>query len=205
MNNKWLICSCIATGVGILAGAGYLMFSEYSVLSGYQDWVLSSFWSNLLLWTFVVMFLMALVFNVLAFLELERQEDLLNPMAWLNEGKGARSQQQYKYSTDLLLEHLQRDMDSLERHDSHYLVRNRHQALLVYIQQDAEEPLTVSLVRSVFQQMLMQNCQRGLIVSCQRINSQVRLFANEAGIELFDHQKLKRYLSTEQSGQLALI
>jgi len=205
MSNKWLISSCIATGAGILAGAAYLLFSEYSVLSNYQGWVLSSFWSNFLLWSFVSTFLLALIFNVMAFLELERKEDLLNPMAWLSDGTSSQAKQQYKQNADLLLQQLQREMDSLEQHDSHYLVRNHHQALLLYIEQDTDMPLTVSTVRQVFQQMLLQNCQRGLIICCQRISSQVRLFANEAGIELFDHSKLKRYLNSEQAVKLAMI
>lgn len=205
MNNKWLISSCVATAAGIAAGATYLLFSEYSVLSGSQNWVLNSGWSSAMLWLFVLMFLLALFFNILAFLELERQEAVLNPMWWPQGNKLARQQQQFKENTQLLLQFFGREMESLEDCDSHFLVRRQQQALLLYIQPELDQALTVAQVRSVFQQMLSLNCQRGLIVCYQKINSQVRLFATEAGIELFDQQRLKKYMNAESFDQLALI
>ncbi len=90
------ISSCIATAAGVVAGATYLLFSEYSVLSGGQTWVLSSTWSSVMLWLFVTLFLLALLFNILAFLELERQEEVLNPMWWPQGTKLGRQQQQFK-------------------------------------------------------------------------------------------------------------
>ncbi|GAA0657632.1 MULTISPECIES: restriction endonuclease [Rheinheimera] len=205
MNNKWLISSCIATAAGIVAGATYLLFSEYSVLSGGQSWVLSATWSSVMLWLFVSMFLLALLFNILAFLELERQEEVLNPMWWPQGTKLGRQQQQFKENTQHLLQFFGREMESVEDCDSHFLVRRQQQALLLYIQPELDQALTVAQVRSVFQQMLSLNCQRGLIVCYQKINSQVRLFAAEAGIELFDQQRLKKYINAENFSQLALI
>jgi hypothetical protein len=205
MNNKWLISSCVATAAGIIAGATYLLFSEYSVLSGSQSWVLSSTWSSVMLWLFVTMFLLALLFNILAFLELESQEELLNPVWWPQGNKLQRQQQQFKENTQLLLQFYGREMEAVEGRESHFLVRRQQQALLLYIQPELDQALTVAQVRSVFQQMLSLNCQRGLIVSYQKINSQVRLFAAEAGIELFDQQRLKKYVSDQNFSQLALI
>ena len=205
MNNKWLISSCVATAAGIIAGATYLLFSEYSVLSGSQSWVLSSTWSSVMLWLFVSMFLLALLFNILAFLELERQEEVLNPMWWPQPGKLGRQQQLFKENIQHLLQFFGRDLESVGDDDAHFLVRRQQQALLLYIEPELDQALTVAQIRSFFQQMLALNCQRGLIVSYQKINSQVRLFASEAGIELLDQHRLKKYIQAENFSQLALI
>ncbi|RVT47941.1 hypothetical protein EMM73_04130 [Rheinheimera sediminis] len=205
MNNKWLISSCVATAAGIIAGAIYLLFSEYSVLSGSQSWVLSSTWSSAMLWLFVAMFLFALIFNILAFLELERQEEVLNPMWWPQGHKLGKQQQQFRENTQILLQFFGREMEEVEGHASHYLVRRQQHALLLFIQPELEQALTVAQARAVFQQMLSLNCQRGLMVCYQKVNSQVRLFAAEAGIELFDQQRLKKYMNAENFEQLALI
>lgn len=205
MSNKWLVCSCIATGGGLLSGAFYLLFSEYSVFSDEQLWGLNSLWSTVLLWAFSVLFLLALLFNILAFLELERQEELLNPLAWVNDGKDAPEQLHYEQSTALFLKQLKQEMVTFELQAPYYLMHDGKSASLLYIQTDAQDSLTISMVRSLFQQMLKKSCQRGVIVTNQRLSSQVKLFANEAGIELLDHAKLSTYLAKEEKGDLVLI
>ena len=73
MKNKWLVISSVSTALGIIAGAIYLLFAEHSLLLSNNNWVLSAFWSAFMLWTFVLMFVVALIFNVMAFFELDEQ------------------------------------------------------------------------------------------------------------------------------------
>ena len=95
MKNKWLVISSVSTALGIIAGAIYLLFAEHSLLLSNNNWVLSAFWSAFMLWTFVLMFVVALIFNVMAFFELDEQHRLFGfpmPLRTLLSSKDKQNQ-----------------------------------------------------------------------------------------------------------------
>ncbi len=202
MKNKWLLISSISTALGIIAGAVYLFFAEHSLLLSNDSWALSAFWSAFVLWVFVLMFIVALVFNVLAFLELDKQHGLFR----LTLVSGASlllpdKQQQFLHDART---YVQRQGRFTADKTGDYLRLQGVQEKLVYIEQQARQ-VDISLIRALFQQMLAAELTAGVVVSYCGFSNQAWIFAREANIELIDAKVLKKQLKHEKLQNLAAV
>ncbi|MDP2714924.1 restriction endonuclease [Rheinheimera sp.] len=204
MKNKWLLVSSVSTALGIVAGTVYLFFAEHSLLQSNNSWVLSAFWSAFMLWSFVLMFVVALLFNVLAFLELDEQHKLFGlalPLrAFLSS---ADKKQQFLQDAEHFLQRLGK-LSHSPRVSPEYRCLQAEQEKLVYLQQD-DQAVDINQIRALFQQMLAADFSSGIIVSYAGFSSQAWIFAREANIELLDARSLKKQQKLQRQQQFAMV
>lgn len=204
MNNKWLLISSVSTTLGIIAGAVYLLFAEHSLLLSDNNWVLSAFWSAFMLWTFVLMFVVALVFNVLAFFELDEQHQVFGLAAPLKAMlSGTDKQQQFLLDAERLLV-FRGKLGRSDKVGSDYQCLQGDNSTLVLVQQ-TKQPVDINQVRSLFQQMLAAEIAKGLVVSCNGLSNQALIFAREANIEVLDAKSLKKQQKRIREQQFAVV
>lgn len=204
MKNKWLLISSISTGLGIVAGAVYLFFAEHSLLLSDNRWVLSAFWSAFMLWTFVLMFTVALLFNVLAFFELDEQHKLIGlalPLRGLLSSED--KQHQFLQQAQRFLSQ-QGKLTNSDRVSPDYQCLYAEKDILVYTQLK-NQPVDISQIRGMFQQMLSADFSSGVVVSFAGFSSQAWIFAHEANIELIDAKSLKKQQKRRREQQFALV
>lgn len=204
MKHKWLLVSSVSTALGILAGVVYLFFAEHSLLLSNNSWVLSAFWSTFMLWTFVLMFIVALVFNIMAFIELDDQHSLLGltlPFRNLLSTSDKRKQFLMEAERFLLL---QGKLVHAEHINADYQCLHGKQETLVYIQQK-HQAVDISQIRALFQQMLASDITAGIVVSFTGFSGQAWIFAQEANIQLIDAKSLKKQQKRIREQQFALI
>ncbi|GAB2906243.1 restriction endonuclease [Rheinheimera gaetbuli] len=204
MNNKWLVISSVSTALGIVAGAVYLLFAEHSLLLSDNSWVLSAFWSAFMLWTFVLMFIVALIFNVLAFFELDEQHQLFGLVSpFKSLLSAADKQQQFLQDAERLLQ-TQGKLSHSNRVSSEYQYFQGDMDKLVLIQQNKRQ-VDINQVRALFQQMLAADLPNGLVVSYHGFSNQAWIFAREANIDLLDVKSLKKQQKRMREQQFALV
>ena len=205
MKNKWLVISSVSTALGVIAGALYLFFAEHSLLLSNNNWVLSAFWSAFMLWTFILMFVVALVFNVLAFFELDQQYQLLGVALPLRRflSSGDKQQQFLQDAEQFLL--YQGKLCHTPRVSPEYrCLQLGDSEKLVYVHQN-EQVVDINQIRSLFQQMLSADVSKGMVVSYAGFSSQAWIFAREANIELLDAKSLKKQQKRHRQQQFALV
>jgi hypothetical protein len=188
MRSQWLLLSTISTLLGIGAGALFLLFSEHSILFSQPTLILSQFWSTFLLWAFVLLFVSALIFNLIAFIELDSGNSWLALPKRFKRGQDRFVQQELFFSR--LKQYFQQHgkVQPAANDDSEILFwYNGRGKTLVYFHPDADCMVSMECLRERFQQMLSTDCDRGIIISFQGFTSQERIFAREAGIELIEH------------------
>jgi len=204
MKNKWLLISSVSTALGIVAGAVYLLFAEHSLLLNESQWVLSAFWSAFMLWTFVLMFTVALLFNVLAFFELDQQHKLTVLAKPLNALLSSTDkQQQFLLDAERFLSRKGRVADS-DRVSADYQCLSAEKDILVYTQLK-NQPVDISQIRAMFQQMLAADFSAGIVISHAGFSNQAWIFAQEANIELIDAKSLKKQQKRQRTQKFAVV
>ena len=204
MKNKWLLISSVSTGLGIIAGAVYLFFAEHSLLLSNNNWVLSAFWSAFMLWTFVLMFVVALIFNVLAFFELDECHKVFGVSLSVRSLLSASDkQQQFLQDAEAFLLR-QGKLTQSDRVDPQYRCLQGDNDKLVYMHL-ARHAVDISQIRALFQQMLSADFSMGVVVSYAGFSSQAWIFAREANIELLDAKSLKKQQKQHREQQFALV
>jgi hypothetical protein len=204
MKNKWLLISSVSTGLGIIAGAIYLFFAEHSLLLSNNNWVLSAFWSAFMLWAFVLLFMMALVFNVLAFFELDDRHNVFGlsfPLRRLLSS--ADKHQQFLHDAEVFLLR-QGKLCASARVSPKYKCLQGEKEKLVYLHQK-KQSVDITQIRALFQQMLAADISMGVVVSYAGFSSQAWIFAREANIELLDAKSLKKQQKQYREQQFALV
>ncbi len=205
MNNKWLLVSSVSTALGIVAGAVYLFFAEHSLLLSNNSWVLSAFWSAFMLWTFVLMFMVALFFNVLAFFELDNQHQLFGLALPLRTFLSSTDKQQkFLADAEQLLQRQGKLTQSMRVSPEYQCLQSADGDSLVFLQQQ-NQPVDISQIRALFQQMLAADFSRGIVVSFAGFSNQAKIFAREANIELLDAKSLKKYQKQQRQQQFAMV
>ncbi|MBU2114090.1 MAG: restriction endonuclease [Gammaproteobacteria bacterium] len=204
MNNKWLLISSVSTALGIVAGAVYLFFAEHSLLLSDNSWVLSAFWSAFMLWSFVLMFVIALVFNVLAFFELDEQHQLFGLVSPLKSLWSANDkQQQFLHDAERVLQ-AQGKLCHSNRVSAEYRCLQAETEQLVFVQQTRQQ-VDINQVRALFQQMLAADLSAGLVISYSGFSNQAWIFAREANIDLLDAKSLKKQQKLLRQQQFAMV
>lgn len=205
MKNKWLVVSSVSTALGIMAGAVYLLFAEHSLLLSNNNWVLSAFWSAFVLWTFVLMFIVALVFNVLAFFELDEQGKLFALSVPLRRVISVKDKQkQFMQDAEQFLQ-LQGQLSATNNIGADYqCLQSGTAQKLVYIEQ-TDQAVDIKQIRALFQQMLAADLNSGIAISYAGFSSQAWIFAREANIELLDARSLKKQQKQFRTQQFAMV
>ena len=204
MNNKWLLISSVSTALGIVAGAVYLCFAEHSLLLSDNSWVLSAFWSAFMLWSFVLMFVIALVFNVLAFFELDEQHQLFGFVSPLKSlWSASDKQQQFLHDAERVLQ-AQGKLCHSNRVSAEYRCLQAETEQLVFVQQTRQQ-VDINQVRALFQQMLAADLSTGLVISYSGFSNQAWIFAREANIDLLDAKSLKKQQKLLRQQQFAIV
>jgi hypothetical protein len=204
MKSKWLWVSSISTVMGILAGGGYLLFAEHSLLLSDNSLTLSAFWSTFMLWAFVLMFVVALLCNVLAFIELDDEHRLVSLHQRIRSVLGSSERQQ---SFLLDAERLLKQKGQWKINDkvaTDYRVLKAQRDTLIFIQ-SACHPVDIGQVRSMFQQMLAVDITDGIVVSRGGFSNQAWIFAQEANINLLDGKRLRKQQKRAKIQQVTLI
>lgn len=188
MRSQWLLLSTISTLLGIGAGALFLFYSEHSILFVQSGLTLSQFWSTFLLWAFILLFISALLLNLIAFIELDSGNSWLALPKRLNRRLERFEQQEFFFSRlkHYFQQHGKVDTATQHDHEMMFWYSNRGKTL-IYFHPDADSMISMECLRERFQQMLSTDCDRGIIVSFLGFTSQERIFAREAGIELIEH------------------
>ena len=204
MKNKWLLVSSVSTGLGIFAGALYLLFAEHSLLLNDNRWALTAFWSAFMLWTFVLMFTVALIFNILTFLELDGQHKLTGmtqpiKALWSSGDK----QQHFMQEVQRFLLHKGK-LSHSARVSADYQCLSAEKDALVFMQLN-NQAVDISQIRAMFQQMLAADFSAGVVISFAGFSSQAWIFAQEANIELIDAKSLKKQQKRQREQQFALV
>lgn len=204
MKNKWLVISSVSTGLGIVAGGIYLFFAEHSLLLSNNNWVLSAFWSAFMLWTFVLMFIAALVFNVLAFFELDNRYKLFAlPLSIPGVMSGHDKRKQFLLDAERFLQRQGKLVHS-PRVSAEYQCLQGDREKLVLLHQNAKQ-VDITQIRALFQQMLAADFSTGVVVSYAGFSNQAWIFAREANIELLDAKSLKKQQKAVREQQFAII
>jgi len=204
MKNKWLVISSVSTGLGIVAGGIYLFFAEHSLLLSNNNWVLSAFWSAFMLWTFVLMLIAALVFNVLAFFELDNRYKLFAlPLSIPGIMSGHDKRKQFLLDAERFLQRQGKLIHS-PRVSADYKCLQGDREKLVLLHQSAK-PVDITQIRALFQQMLAADFSTGVVVSYTGFSNQAWIFAREANIELLDAKSLKKQQKAVREQQFAII
>lgn len=205
MKNKWLVISSVSTALGIIAGAVYLLFAEHSLLLSNNNWVLSAFWSAFMLWTFVLMFIVALVFNVMAFFELDEQHRLFAMTLPLRTFLSSKDKQlQFMQDAERFLLGQGKLCHSSRVSPEYKCLQGGELERLVYLQQK-EQAVDINQIRALFQQMLAADFTSGVVVSYAGFSSQAWIFAREANIELLDAKSLKKQQKRHRVQQFAMV
>ena len=205
MKNKWLVISSVSTALGIIAGAIYLLFAEHSLLLSNNNWVLSAFWSAFMLWTFVLMFVVALIFNVMAFFELDEQHRLFGfPMPLRTLLSSKDKQNQFLQDAERFLLGQGKLCNSSRVSPEYKCLQGTDTEKLVLLQQ-REQAVDINQIRALFQQMLAADFTSGVAVSYAGFSSQAWIFAREANIELLDAKSLKRQQKLLRVQQFAMV
>lgn len=205
MKNKWLVISSVSTALGIIAGAIYLLFAEHSLLLSNNNWVLSAFWSAFMLWTFVLMFVVALIFNVMAFFELDEQHRLFGfPMPLRNLLSLKDKQNQFLQEAEQFLLRQGKLCNSSRVSPEYKCLQGTDTEKLVLLQQK-EQAVDINQIRALFQQMLAADFTSGVVVSFAGFSSQAWIFAREANIELLDAKSLKKQQKLQRVQQFAMV
>lgn len=204
MKSKWLWVSSISTLIGILAGGVYLFFAEHSLLLNDKDLTLSAFWSTFMLWAFVLMFVVALFCNVLAFMELDDEHRLagLNIRLQALLGGGDRQQQFLQEAQRLLSRKGLLTASNNIAADYHLLQAQRDTLVLI---QQSRMPVDITQVRAMFQQMLAVDITDGIVVSSGGFSNQAWIFAQEANISLLDSKSLRKQQKRAKIQQVPII
>ncbi|MAD76257.1 MAG: hypothetical protein CML20_15970 [Rheinheimera sp.] len=204
MKNKWLWVSSISTVLGIVAGGVYLFFAEHSLLLSDKDLTLSAFWSTFMLWAFVLMFVVALCCNVLAFMELDDEHRLAGVNQRLRAMlAGGDRQQQFLQDAQRLLSR-QGSWLSSDKVAADFQLLHAQRDTLVYVQHGCV-PVDISQVRTMFQQMLAIDIADGIVVSSGGFSNQAWIFAQEANIRLLDNKSLRKQQKRAKIQQVPLI
>lgn len=204
MKSKWLWVSSISTAIGIVAGGIYLFFAEHSLLLNDKDLTLSAFWSTFMLWAFVLMFVVALLCNVLAFVELDDEHRFAGMHQRLRAALvGADRQQRFLEEAERLLSRkgLLRACDTIA---TDYLLLQAQRDTLVFIQPGCQA-VDISLVRAMFQQMLAADITDGIVVASAGFSNQAWIFAQEANISLLDGKSLRKQQKRAKIQQVPII
>ncbi|MCD1597592.1 restriction endonuclease [Rheinheimera aquimaris] len=205
MKNKWLVISSVSTALGIIAGAIYLLFAEHSLLLSNNNWVLSAFWSAFMLWTFVLMFVVALIFNVMAFFELDEQHRLFGfPMPLRTLLSSKDKQNQFLQEAEQFLLRQGKLCNSSRVSPEYKCLQAKDTEKLVLLQQK-EQAVDINQIRALFQQMLAADFTSGVVVSFAGFSSQAWIFAREANIELLDAKNLKKQQKLQRVQQFAMV
>lgn len=205
MKNKWLVISSVSTALGIIAGAIYLLFAEHSLLLSNNNWVLSAFWSAFMLWTFVLMFVVALIFNVMAFFELDEQHRLFGfPMPLRTLLSSKDKQNQFLQEAEQFLLRQGKLCNSSRVSPEYKCLQGTDTEKLVLLQQK-EQAVDINQIRALFQQMLAADFTSGVVVSFAGFSSQAWIFAREANIELLDAKSLKKQQKLQRVQQFAMV
>ena len=205
MRNKWLVVSSVSTALGIMAGAVYLLFAEHSLLLSNNNWVLSAFWSTFVLWTFVLMFIVALVFNVLAFFELDEQSKLFALSVPLRKVMSSKDKQKQFMQDAAQFLQLQGQLSVSNKVGADYqCLQSGTAQKLVYMEQ-TDQAVDIKQIRALFQQMLAADLNSGIAVSYSGFSSQAWIFAREANIELLDARSLKKQQKQFRTQQFAMV
>lgn len=204
MKSKWLWVSSISTVIGIMAGGVYLFFAEHSLLLNDKNLSLTAFWSTFMLWAFVLMFVVALLCNVLAFLELDDEHRL----AGINQRvrgmlAGSNRQQQFMAEALRLLSR-KGQLSSSDNVTAEYQLLHAQRDTLIYFQ-TGFLPVDIAQVRAMFQQMLAADITDGIVVSSNGFSNQAWIFAQEANISLLDAKSLKKQQKRLKIQQLPII
>ncbi|SNY57503.1 Restriction endonuclease [Arsukibacterium tuosuense] len=204
MKSKWLWVSSISTLIGILAGGIYLFFAEHSLLLSDKDLTLSAFWSTFMLWAFVLMFVVALLCNVLAFMELDDEHRLAGVNQRLRTMlAGGDRQQQFLLEAQRLLSRKGR-WSASDRIAADYQLLHAQRDTLVFVQQGCL-PVDITQVRAMFQQMLAIDISDGIVVSSGGFSNQAWIFAQEANISLLDSKSLRKQQKRAKIQQVPII
>lgn len=204
MRSQWLLLSTISTLLGIAAGALFLLFSEHSIVFSQSALVLSEFWSTFLLWAFVLLFVSALMFNLIAFIEMDSGNRWLALPKRFQREQDRFEQQEFFFSR--LKQQLQQQgtMEPASTDGTEvFFWHSKTGKTLVYFHPDADNMVTMECLRERFQQMLSHDCQQGMLVSFQGFTSQERIFAREANIELLEYQPNLLEQGLSRSGLLS--
>ena len=204
MKSKWLWVSSISTIIGILAGGVYLFFAEHSLLLSDKDLTLSAFWSTFMLWAFVLMFVVALLCNVLAFMELDDEHRLAGMNQRLRTMlAGTNRQHQFLQDAQRLLSR-KGQLSASDKVTADYQILHAQRDTLVFIQQ-GELPVDITQVRMMFQQMLAIDVSDGIVVSSGGFSNQAWIFAQEANISLLDSKSLRKQQKRAKIQQVPII
>ncbi|MDP5135960.1 restriction endonuclease [Rheinheimera baltica] len=205
MKNKWLLISSVSTALGIIAGSVYLLFAEHSLLLSNNSWVLSAFWSAFVLWTFVLMFIVALIFNVMAFFELDDQRKFFGLRAPLSEMLTPKDrQQEFIKNAEHFLQQQGKLFHSSRVSSEFKCLQSSQDEKLVYLHRN-DKSVDITQIRALFQQMLSADFKSGVVVSYAGFTSQAWIFAKEANIELLDAKGLKKQQKQHRTQQFALV
>ncbi|WP_213996242.1 restriction endonuclease [Arsukibacterium sp.] len=204
MKSKWLWVSSISTLIGIVAGGVYLFFAEHSLLLSDKDLTLSAFWSTFMLWAFVLMFVVALLCNVLAFMELDDEHRLAGVNQRLRAMFiGGDRQQQFLQEAQRLLSR-KGLLSASDKVAADYQLLQAHRDTLVFVQQNGL-PVDITQVRAMFQQMLAVDIADGIVVSSAGFSNQAWIFAQEANISLLDSKSLRKQQKRAKIQQVPII
>lgn len=204
MKSKWLWVSSISTLIGIVAGGVYLFFAEHSLLLSDKDLTLSAFWSTFMLWAFVLMFVVALLCNVLAFMELDDEYRLAGFNQRLRAMlAGGDRQQQFLQEAQRLLGR-KGLLSASDKVAGDYQLLQAQRETLVFIQQGCL-PVDITQVRAMFQQMLAVDITDGIVVSSGGFSNQAWIFAQEANISLLDSKSLRKQQKRAKIQQVPII
>tara|TARA_R110002126_G_scaffold172606_10_gene321378 strand:+ start:5442 stop:6071 length:630 start_codon:yes stop_codon:yes gene_type:complete len=207
MKSKWLWVSSISTIIGIVAGGIYLFFAEHSLLLSDNDLTLSAFWSTFMLWVFVLMFVVALLCNVFAFIELDDEHRLAGLQQRLRSAlAGNERQQRFLLQAERWLS--RKGMLSANGANgtvpADYMLLQAQRPTLVYIEQGCQ-PVDITQVRVMFQQMLVAEITDGIVVASAGFSNQAWIFAQEANISLLDAKSLRKQQKSTKIQQLPVI
>jgi len=204
MKSKWLWVSSISTLIGILAGCVYLFFAEHSLLLSDSDLTLSAFWSTFMLWAFVLMFVVALLCNVLAFMELDDEHRLAGVNQRLRTlFAGGDRQQEFLQEAQRLLSR-KGLLSASDKIADDYQLLNAQRDTLVFVQQGCL-PVDITQVRAMFQQMLAVDISDGIVISSAGFSNQAWIFAQEANISLLDSKSLRKQQKRLKIQQVPII
>ncbi len=204
MKSKWLCVSSISTMLGIIAGGVYLFFAEHSLLLSDKSLTLSAFWSTFMLWAFVLMFLVALLCNVFAFVELDDEHRLAVLHQRLRSAMvGSERQQRFVLEAQRLLSRKGQLIISDEVAADYQVLKSQRDTLVLV--QPTSVPVDITQVRAMFQQMLAADITDGVVVSSAGFSNQGWIFAQEANISLLDSKSLRKQQKRAKIQQVPLI
>ena len=150
------------------------------------------------------MFVIALIFNVLAFFELDEQHQLFGLVSPLKSlWSASDKQQQFLHDAERVLQ-AQGKLCHSNRVSAEYRCLQADTEQLVFVQQTRQQ-VDINQVRALFQQMLAADLSTGLVVSYSGFSNQAWIFAREANIDLLDAKSLKKQQKLLRQQQFAMV